>query len=119
MATGDWFPKANYPVVAILQKTCRVVSSRRKLNLSCVKGHSKVLGNETKTEKRFSLQAVGLEHLASQQWTSSGYSILSWRAQKQKHTLNCSLSLPAPRKRRSTQLPEWPESLGSARTVWP
>jgi len=46
MATGDWFPKTNYHIIAMLKKIYAVVTRHRKIQLQWVKGHSKVLGNE-------------------------------------------------------------------------
>ena len=46
MATGDWFPKTNYHIVAVLKKVHTAVIRHRKIQLQWVKGHSKVLGND-------------------------------------------------------------------------
>jgi hypothetical protein len=46
MATGDWFPKTNYHIVAVLKKVHTAVIRHRKIQLQWVKGHSKVIGNE-------------------------------------------------------------------------
>jgi hypothetical protein len=46
MATGGWFPKTNFALVALLKKIFAVVSKRHTIKLSWVKGRSKVTGNE-------------------------------------------------------------------------